>query len=499
MARDYTALDVGRVVNVTVNLQPKAAGRRNFGVLMVLSDSNVIDQDERIRSYVNLDGVAGDFGLTDPVYYTASLYYGQTPRPLNFMVGRWLSTPVSGLIKGGSLSTAEKTLSLWTSVTDGGFTVEVDGASHSITGVDFSTATNLDGVASIINTALAGVSAGTVVYDGTRFTLTSPTTGPASTVNYTTAPATGTDVGAMMKLTEGLALPPISGALAETPVEAVQRLAEMSSEWYGLAAASSTVITVDQHIDIAGFIEGTSQSRIYGITSSDALMLEATIDTDIASQLKALGYKRSFVQFSTQNPYAVASMMGRAFTVNFNANRSTITLKFKQEPGVVYERLTETETQALAAKNANVFVYYNTDQAIIQEGTMANGAFFDEVHGTDWLQNALQIELWNALYQSKTKIPQTNAGQGILIAVCKGVCDEGVNNGLIADSGTWNADGFGNLERGDVLSPGYYIYSPDVNTQPQSEREQRKAPAIQIAVKLAGAIHFADVIVDVNR
>jgi hypothetical protein len=34
------------------------------------------------------------------------------------------------------------------------------------------------------------------------------------------------------------------------------------------------------------------------------------------------------------------------------------------------------------------------DQAIWQEGTMANGAFFDEVHGTDWLQNALQTELW---------------------------------------------------------------------------------------------------------
>jgi hypothetical protein len=227
-------------------------------------------------------------------------------------------------------------------------------------------------------------------------------------------------------------------------------------------------------------------------------MLEATIDADIAGALKQLGYKRSFVQFSSNNPYAAASMFGRAFSVNFNANRSTITLKFKQEPGVVYERLTENEAKALADKNANVFAYYNTDQAILQEGTMANGAFFDEVHGTDWLQNALQIELWNALYQSKTKIPQTNAGMNILATVCKGVCLEGQNNGLIADEGTWNADGFGELERGDAI-PGFYIYFQNVNEQPQSEREQRKATPIQIAVKLAGAIHWADVIVDVNR
>lgn len=35
--------------------------------------------------------------------------------------------------------------------------------------------------------------------------------------------------------------------------------------------------------------------------------------------------------------------------------------------------------------------------------------------------------------------------------------------------------------------------------QPQSEREQRKCPPIQCAVKLAGAIHFVDIEIDVNR
>lgn len=496
MAKDYTALDVGRVVNVTINLQPKAAGRRNFGVLMLLTDSDAIDHDERMRNYTGLDDVAGDFGLASPVYYAASLYYGQTPRPRDLMVGRWVAEPVGGIIKGSVLSAAEKDLALWTAVADGGFDVQIDGSTVSITDLDFSTATNLDGVASIINTALAG--AGTIVYDGSRFTLTSPTTGTSSTVNYLTPPVSGTDVGAMMKLADGLALPPIAGADAESPVEAVQRLAEMSSQWYGLHIAASAEITSDEHIDIAGFVEGSSQSRIYGVTSSDALMLEATIDTDIASELKKLGYLRSFVQFSSHNPYAAVSMLGRAFTVNFNANRSTITLKFKQEPGVVYEQLTETQAQALAAKNANVFVYYNTDQAIIQEGTMANGAFFDEVHGTDWLQNALQIGLWNALYQRKTKIPQTNSGTAILVAVAKRIMDEAVNNGLVAP-GVWNADGFGELETGDYLDLGYYVYMPDINTQDQSEREQRKSTAMQTAAKLAGAIHFVTNIVDVNR
>ena len=499
MSKDYTALDVGRVIRVTVNLQPLAAGRRSFGTLLILGDNDVIDQDERIRSYVNLDGVAGDFGLNSPEYYAASLYYGQTPRPLDLMIGRWLSSDVPAVLKGSVLSTAERALSLWTAITDGGFTIPVNSTPEEITGLDFSLATNLDGVASIINTALvtASVNAG-IIWNGERFIITTTNKGATETVGYLTAPTTGDDISEMMKLTDGLALPPIQGADAETPTEAVARVADMSSAWYGLMFATETKISDDDLIDVAGFIEGAAQSRIFGVTSSDGLMLEATVDTDIASVLKKLGYQRSFVLFSRQNPYAVASMFGRAFSVNFNANRSTITLKFKQLPGVIYEQIKETYAQALAAKNANVFAFYNTDQAILQEGTMANGAFFDEIHGTDWLQNALQIELWNVLYQSKTKVPQTNEGMNILATVCKRVCEEGQNNGLIADSGTWNADGFGVLERGDVI-PGFYIYFQNVLEQPQSEREQRKATPIQIAVKLAGAIHTVDVLVDVNR
>ena len=501
MAKDYTALDIGRVVRVTVNLQPLAAARRSFGVLLILGDSDVIDHDDRLRAYTTLDGVAGDFGLNSPEYYAAALYFGQTPRPLNLMVGRWVSASLAALLKGGVLSSAEKIMTLWTAITGGGFSINVGGTVKEITGLNFSLAANLDCVASIINTALDAASAGvSIEYDGDRFSIRTDAVGADAVVGYASAPTSGgtTDISGMLKLTDGLSLPPIPGTDAETPAEAVALVANMSSDWYGLMFASNTQISDEDNIAVAGFIEGTSQSRIFGITSGDALLLESTIDTDIASSLKKLGYKRSFVQFSSKNPYAAASLFGRAFSVNFNANRSTITLKFKQEPGVVYEQLTESRAQALAEKNANVFAYYNTDQAILQEGTMVNGAFFDEVHGTDWLQNALQIDLWNVLYQSKTKVPQTNAGMNILATVCKGVCIEGQNNGLIADHGIWNADGFGELEREDPI-PGFYIYAQNVDDQPQSEREQRKAPPIQIAVKLAGAIHFVEVIVDINR
>jgi hypothetical protein len=171
---------------------------------------------------------------------------------------------------------------------------------------------------------------------------------------------------------------------------------------------------------------------------------------------------------------------------------------YKQQPGVVAELLTETQAQVLKAKRCNVFVQYQNDTAIIQYGTMAGPAYFDEMHGLDWFVDALQNAEYNLLYQSKTKIPQTDSGQNQLVNVAAAACEEAVNNGLVAP-GTWNADGFGQLSRGDYLGSGYYVYTPPVALQNQAIREQRVAPPLQIALKFAGAFQELDTIIDVNR
>ncbi|EOV4147137.1 DUF3383 family protein, partial [Yersinia enterocolitica] len=75
---------------------------------------------------------------------------------------------------------------------------------------------------------------------------------------------------------------------------------------------------------------------------------------------------RTLVQYSSASPYAAASIFGRAFTVNFNGNNTTITLKFKQQPGITAESLEQSQANALKAKNCNVFVNYDNDTAIIQ-------------------------------------------------------------------------------------------------------------------------------------
>ena len=68
-------------------------------------------------------------------------------------------------------------------------------------------------------------------------------------------------------------------------------------------------------------------------------------------------------QYSSTSPYAVASLFGRLLTVNFNGNRTTITLDFKQEPGIVAESLNTTQANALDAKRYNYFVNFDNSTA----------------------------------------------------------------------------------------------------------------------------------------
>lgn len=285
----------------------------------------------------------------------------------------------------------------------------------------------------------------------------------------------------------------------ESLLQAVNAIMDFNS-WYGLhlAVDEADYPTDAELINVAAAIEASTVSRIFGITTADPETLVAATTTDLSSKLKAAKYSRTFIQYSTSSLYAALSAFGRAFTVDFTGSNTTITLKFKVEPGVTYETLSTSQADALEAKNANVYVYYENDTAILEQGVMCNGDFFDERHGLDWLQNAVQTADFNTLYTSTTKIPQTDAGTTTRIANVELVLDKAVGNGLFAP-GKWTGGPFGQLSTGDTLTKGYYIWADTVDNQLQTDREARKGVPIQVAGKLAGAVHYGSVAITVVR
>jgi hypothetical protein len=495
------ALSINRLINVSVNLGPAAAQMQNTSTLLILGSSDIIDPTERFRNYTSLAGVAADFGTSAPEYAAANLYYQQAPQPISLQIGRWAQAATAGQLRGGLLSTAQQSLAIWNAITTGAFKVAIDGAAAAdITGLNFSGAANLNAVAALIQTALQVAHAGmTCVWNSVynRFEIKSGTTGAASSVSFLTAPGSGTDISATLGMTatfSGSYLAP--GIAAESALAAATLFdVDYGQGWYALTILGASDA---DHTSVAAYIEAATNKHIYGVSTQASGVLSSVSTTDIAYLLAHLAYKRTVVQYSSTTAYAVCSLLGRILTVDYSGNNTVITLMYKQEPGIVAETLNSTQIDALEAKNCNVFVAYNNSTAIIEKGVVASGEFLDIITGTDWLSLDIQTAIYNLLYTSTTKIPQTDAGNQLIATAIEAECSRAVRNGLLAP-GIWTVGGFGSLNQNDFLPKGFYVFAPLAAQQSTADRAARKSVAIQVAAKLAGAIHTVNVVINVNR
>lgn len=491
------ALPISRLIGVSVNLTPSAAQAQNLSTLLILGSSAVIDPVERFRDYSSIDAVAADFGNSAPEYLAALLWFQQTPQPSTLKIGRWLQTASQGKLNGATLSAAQQTLTNFTAITTGGFTYTKNGgAPINVTGINLSGAANLNAVAALITAALSGT---TMVWNATysRFELTSSTSGVGSSISFLTAPGSGADLSVLlgMRSTNSGAYV-ADGVASETAVAAVTLFdVNYGQSFYAVMVLGSVN---SDHLACAAYIEATNTKHIYALTTQEAGTLVSNNTTDIAYQLAQLGYEKTMYQYDPVNPYAVASLAARALTVDYTGNLTAITLMYKQEPGIVPININASQADALKAKHCNAFVAYNNSTAIVQNAVMASGTFIDVITGTDWLAVTLQTALYNLLYTSTTKVPQTDAGTLLMLTTAEAVMAQAVVNGLVAP-GTWQSGGFGQLAQGDYLPKGYYIYAPKVSAQNPSDRAARKSVPIQIAAKLAGAVHEISVAVSVNQ
>lgn len=623
MAVTPNSLPISLLINVGVVLTPAAAQTQSLSNLLVLTSDDVIDVNQRIRTYLTLSSVLADFGANSPAYLAAVLWFEQSPQPTELLIGRWAKTATSAKLVGALVSAVNQAIAVWNAITTGAMTVAIDGGWLNLQGMSFAASANLNGVASVIQTALraaavtygiVGAQTATVVWNSTyqQFQIEDGATGLDSTIGFALLPtATGyisfagqpanndtitlngtvvtfkaAPVGALdvqigaslqatlaslltilqasadaqlVKFNYSLGVTPTtptrlflksvltgaagnaytlakaganisvsaatlddgvavgndvsalmgiqstsSGAYVANGIAAESALAAATlfdnyfgQQWYGLQIPEA--IDSD-HTAVAGLIQGTNTKHIYFVTSNEGGILVSTSTTDIAYVLQQLGYTRTFVQYSSSNLYAAASAAARLLGVDYDGSNTTITLMYKQEPGIVAEQLNATQVAALQAKNANVFVAFNNNTAILLPGIMVGGTniWADVITDTDWLAVTIMTELYNVLYTSPTKIPQTDDGMHILKATIENVCSQGVNNGTLGP-GQWNSGGFGTLHQLDFLPKGFYVYQPPITSQSQSDRAARRSVPFQVAAKLAGAVHEVQVTINVNQ
>ena len=193
-----------------------------------------------------------------------------------------------------------------------------------------------------------------------------------------------------------------------------------------------------------------------------------------------------------------AAFLSRGLSTNFAGSRTTQTQHLKSLAGIEPDS-TMDETVLAKAAAAGVDTYPSIEgvPAIFDQGA---NKFWDQVYNLGWFIASLQVNGFNFLRQTGTKIAQTEEGVGGLKNAYRQSCLQARDN-LYCAPGEWTSpDTFGNQEDfyANIREQGYYIYSAPIGSQSAADRQARKAPLIQIALKEAGAIHSSDVIVNIN-
>ena len=212
-----------------------------------------------------------------------------------------------------------------------------------------------------------------------------------------------------------------------------------------------------------------------------------------------MGKTRTLAYSKDNGKTAVASYASIASSVNYNGSNTVNTMNLKTLTGTNGDDGLS-DTYVLSAHTNGVDIYGNTGGLSVVYSNDNNG-YTDDIKGQLWLKKALEVAGFNYLRQTNTKIPQTEEGMAGLKNAYAQICEQGVRNGFIA-GGSWNGIvPFGNPEKFKeaIEQKGYYIYSIPVALQSQTDREARKAPVVQIAIKCGGALHFSDVIVTIQR
>ncbi|WP_058569907.1 DUF3383 domain-containing protein [Xylella fastidiosa] len=497
------ALPLSNIVNVQLNGQPQSATRRDFGMLALFTPEAgtvFVDSKTRFMYASSQQQVEHAFGSYSKTAAATGRFFAQSPRPKQLMVARWnrfkqhiAASPTT--LTSGPIAQAE---TWYKGVDDGCFSIRIYGVDVTLSKLNFTTATSFSQVAGVLNNALDEFGVNCRFLNGC-FELYAAVAGGNNAIGYAQQRSpSGTYVGHWLKLEADQARLTIGNNAdtieAETLPEAFAALQALTTGWYAAAVADETL--TDTQIRSASTWIQAADKKIIGFTINSQMHLDFK-KTNVFRQLNASGCDRTVVLYDTTDPYAVISWLARALSVNFSANNAALTMKFKHLPGVAADQLTQTQVAQCVRLGINYYAYVD-DVAMVAEGTCLGGRFFDEVHLLDWLVDAVQKEVFAVLHRSPTKVPLTDAGTHLLIAACKKVCQEGVRNGAFSP-GLWNGQAFGALATGDYLEAGFYVWADSVDTLSTSDRQARRAPPLQIAVKLAGAIHAVDVLIHFDR
>lgn len=489
------AYEVPLSYTVNVSLAATPAGLADFNTNSIAIFTNEpAGFSESYQAYITPTAVETDFGTDSLTYKMANALF--TPVPNFRSGGGYLYVfPFKGTnATSGSLTTADISANLvnFQKVTNGVLNLTIDGIDTLITGLDFSAVKTLADIVTVIKAQNPDMY---IAVDDNSIVFTSRRYGTDSAIAIVTATGENiTDLSGTDYFNSATATT-ITGteATGQTLAQAV-RAAQQQVYFGGVLSTQFT--GNDATLANAQAIQALDCDYFESIHSlKNIAVLGKNIKAAALGKTRSLAYSNA----PQDAKVAIATYTSIAKSVNWRGSNTANTMNLKTLTGVLPDNGLS-DTYVLSASTNGVDIYGNTGGLSVVYSNDNNG-YTDDIEVQLWFKKAIEVAGFNYLRQTNTKIPQTEAGMTGLKNSYAQVCEQGLTNGSIAPN-TWNtAIPFGDPEdfQRNIQEKGYYIYSQPVALQAQNDREARKSPVVQIAIKLSGAFHFAEVLITVER
>ena len=481
------ARQIKRFVDVEIRKDTPTVSAASFGIPILISNSSAITTATRVKRFTTLAGVELLFANTTEEWKAADAFFSQDPfnenQPEELLIGRYVDAPSAAVLEAGEVPLTD--VDTWKAITDGEFAVTIDSTPTDVTGLDFSTATSLDDVASIISTGTAGAS---VAYVINRFVFTSDTDGATSTITLlsTVAAPAGTDISGTGFLDGDVIASPTNpsgsllsqGQIAEDAATMLTAVKNANNSWYALGLIKD-LRDIQFTEDLADAIE--SERNIMIVDTNDANTVVTDSTASFAYYIKNANYKRTgYVYHDNENVYPSWSWMGQQLPKSVGSTNWS----FKTLAGIAegasqdIEASALTETQIDAALDVNANVYTNTLGAdFMYFGTMGGGKnvdkegeYIDIIINIDFLQARVEEGLMSLLLE-KDIIAFTDGGISIVDTRLKNLLQtHGVVQGILVDNTVVTTF----PKRADVS---------------QGDRDDRKLPGGTFTAELTGGIN----------
>lgn len=474
------------VANLTFGLNPTMADvTRQLNAQMSAFANTVANADGKsvtITTNATGDGADISYAGTPTEFTDVSTLLKLTSATGASIAEGQASTPAK-------LTSGEITLADLYNVTDGAMTLDMNGATVNLYGLNFATygsSLTLNEVVQILTAAIG--SSGLVETSGQSIVISTSQQGADVTIGYASSASSITDLSAILALTQSTAASRIDGY---TPGGLVSEVAliQTAARCAGRSVFAWTLDrqyrdTQDQK-DFADWAEAQDQAYFSACTNS--VQAYNTADTtNIGFYAHNKGYIKTSVMYHN-NPqvYPDVSYAALALSVNYALENSTLTMKFKQLTGIETVPLTETQLSSLKARRINTYVSMGNSSSVVREGVQSADSWFTDSHvNLSNYKEELQVEVFNVFMRNK-KVKYTSAGQDLLVSAAAKINSRYIRNGTFADREEETTDN----ETGYTTLPACTITPAPIYSATTSERANRVAPPIAIVAYEAGAFH----------